>query len=208
MNFAAPQPYGQGRGRIVFGVAVSLGVHALLLFAYRHVAVLPADPLPEAPASIAVWVRPPPPPPRSEPAPQPEPVRRPDPTPAPKRAERPPQDTPPPPRVIAVPPVPAQDESADPFVVEQAPTPQEPEPAPRFDMDAARQAARRFANVPDPARADTPVGQIPPPPLQTESKAARAISQAKRPDCKDGLPGGLLGPLIILMDKKDHGCKW
>jgi hypothetical protein len=37
---------------------------------------------------------------------------------------------------------------------------------------------------------------------------ARAISSAKRRDCKDGLPGGLLGPLLLLMDKKDSGCKW
>jgi hypothetical protein len=36
----------------------------------------------------------------------------------------------------------------------------------------------------------------------------RAIGRAKRRDCKDGIPGGLLAPLILLLDKKDSGCKW
>ena len=49
---------------------------------------------------------------------------------------------------------------------------------------------------------------LPKPPLQTESKFERAIKQAKRPDCKDGVPGGLLAPIFLAMDKKDSGCKW
>jgi hypothetical protein len=44
--------------------------------------------------------------------------------------------------------------------------------------------------------------------FQPESKAAKAISAAKRGDCKDGLPGGLLAPLIMLTQKKGTGCKW
>ncbi|CDG86075.1 hypothetical protein GJA_5479 [Janthinobacterium agaricidamnosum NBRC 102515 = DSM 9628] len=36
---------------------------------------------------------------------------------------------------------------------------------------------------------------------------ARSMSQAKRGDCKNA-PGGLLAPLLMLMDKKDSGCKW
>ena len=49
---------------------------------------------------------------------------------------------------------------------------------------------------------------MPKPPLQTESKFERAIKAAKRPDCKDGVPGGLLAPIFLAMDKKDSGCKW
>jgi len=92
----------------------------------------------------------------------------------------------------------------DSFTVRQAPA----DAAPRFDPDAAKKFAREIASDPDPARAGTAVGQIPPKPLETETKAARAIASAKRRDCKDGLPGGLLGPLFLLMDKKDSGCKW
>ncbi len=75
--------------------------------------------------------------------------------------------------------------------------------APKVDMESALKTARKFANE----RADTPVGQIGPPELRKETRLATAISRAKRPDCKDGLPGGLLGPILILFDKKDHGCQ-
>jgi len=50
--------------------------------------------------------------------------------------------------------------------------------------------------------------RLPKPQLQTESKFERAIKAAKRPDCKDGVPGGLLAPIFLAMDKKDSGCKW
>ena len=68
--------------------------------------------------------------------------------------------------------------------------------------------ARSLASEPDPAKAGTAVAQLPPKALETQSKAARAIRSAKRRDCKDGIPGGLLAPLILMMDKKDSGCKW
>jgi hypothetical protein len=68
--------------------------------------------------------------------------------------------------------------------------------------------ARELANEPDPAKAGTALAQLPPKPLATETRAARAISRAKRRDCKDGIPGGLLAPLILALDKKDSGCKW
>ena len=41
-----------------------------------------------------------------------------------------------------------------------------------------------------------------------QGELAKAISKAKRRNCKDGVPGGLLAPLFLAMDKKDHGCKW
>jgi hypothetical protein len=68
--------------------------------------------------------------------------------------------------------------------------------------------ARELANAPDPAKAGTAVAQLPPKPLASETRAERAISRAKRRDCKDGIPGGLLAPLYLMMDKKDSGCKW
>ena len=70
----------------------------------------------------------------------------------------------------------------------------------RFDREAAKAAARDIA-----AELDTG-------PIKTretrDEKLARQIQEAARPNCKDGIPGGLLAPLILLMDKKDSGCKW
>jgi hypothetical protein len=109
--------------------------------------------------------------------------------------------------VIAVDRAPAPAPS-DAFTVQQAPEPVSEPETPRFDREAARKMARSLANIRDPAKEGTAVGQFPEKPLETETRAARAIGAAKRRDCKDGLPGGLLGPLLILADKKDSGCKW
>ena len=184
---------GRSHRRIAAGIALSLALHALLLNlqrdGWRRAAEAPPRP-------IAVRLRPPPPPapvPQAEPTPPSRPAPRAQPHAQPKRP-RP---------VIAVEPAPAQPE---PFTVQQAPQP-EPE-APRFDREAARQMARSLANMRDPSKEGTAVGQFPDKPLETETRAARAIGAAKRRNCKDGLPGGLLGPLLILADKKDSGCKW
>jgi hypothetical protein len=198
------EPSRQRRQRIALGVAVSLALHALLLAAYRNKPA-PVDARDAAPArSIAVWLRPPPavvPERAKAPAAQAAPSRS---APA-ARAQRRRQ------RVIAVTPERAAPSRPEPFAVEPEPKPT-PESgdaaAPRFDPDAARKMARELATAPDPTRAGTAVGQFPAKPYATETKAARAISQTRRRDCKDGLPGGLLGPLIILMDQKDSGCKW
>jgi hypothetical protein len=188
--------------RIAVGVAVSLAVHALLLSAYRT-RTAPADRAPELapPRSITVRIRPLPPPPAPVARPEQE-SAKPAAEPGTVRERTRPR------RVIAVPKQADRPAEPEPFVVEQ-PEQAEPESAkPSFDIDAARRMARQLANQPDPAKAGTAVGQFPEKPLETESKAARAIAGAKRRDCKDGLPGGLLGPLIIAMDKKDSGCKW
>ena len=187
---------GPATRRILAAIAVSLAVHALVLTLQRET----RRPIEEPPRPLAVRLRPPPPPP---------PVPRVEETPAPALAPRPPrrarQDKRPP--VIAVDPAPAPSQP-DPFTVQQAPEPA-PEPdTPRFDREAARKMARSLANIRDPAKEGTAIGQFPDPPLETESRAARAIGAAKRRNCKDGLPGGLLGPLLILADKKDSGCKW
>jgi len=182
--------------RVAAGIAISLAVHALLLAIHRQ-------PRPAAlPASEPLTVRlraAPQKPPVAEPAlPQVEPEVHTKPLP---RA-RPPR------RIIAVPPQPeaAKDK---PFAVETPPTqPADAAPAPHFNLDAARSVARKVANEPDPAKAGTALERLPPPPLQTESRFERAIKGARRPDCKDGVPGGLLAPIFLAMDKKDSGCKW
>ena len=182
------------------GLALSLALHAALVFAWRHGKVSP-QPVAAARTSIAVRLRPPPPPPpKSEPAPPRPSATKPAPAAGPKRRVVP--------DVIALPPLtPAAPATPETFTVEP-PAPREADSAPRFDPDAARKLARQLANDPDPAKAGTALAQLPPKPLATETRAARAIGQAKRRDCKDGLPGGLLAPLFLMMDKKDSGCKW
>lgn len=189
-----------GNGRILLGVVVSLAVHALFVLAYRG-AGFSAPVFEPEPAPITVTLRAPPPP---EPEPEPPRVEPKPPTPAPSPARRPP-----PKRVIAVPATPSTPAPPDPFTVQQPEMPEQPsDEAPRFDMDAARRIARANAHMRDPSKQGTAHAQFPEPPLQTESKAARAISKAKRANCKDGIPGGLLAPLYLAMDKKDSGCKW
>ena len=78
-----------------------------------------------------------------------------------------------------------------------------------FDMEAARKTARKMAGERDPSKVGTAVGQIPDKPLQTETQLARDIAQGKRGDCRTAYAGaGLLAPVLMLLDKKDSGCKW
>lgn len=173
------------------GLALSFALHAAVLFAWRQGkpdqrAVQPA------PTSIEVWLRPPPPL-KTEPAAPTASAAKPTSGARAKRRTSP--------AVIALTPPPSAPQAPDAFTVE-------PPAAPRFDPEAARRFARQIANDPDPVKADTAVGQVPPKALETETKAARAIARAKRRDCKDGIPGGLLAPLYLMMDKKDSGCKW
>jgi hypothetical protein len=184
--------------RLLVGIVLSMVLHAALLLAWRqgtHAPLAETEPA----RAISVWLRrPPPPPPKAAPEPEAAKPSRPDAA----RAARPKRRTPP--DVIALPARPREEEAPpDAFKVEPA------EPAaPHFDADAARRMARELANEPDPAKAGTAVAQLPPKPLASETRAARAISKAKRRDCKDGIPGGLLAPLFLMMDKKDSGCKW
>jgi hypothetical protein len=117
--------------------------------------------------------------------------------------------------VIAV-PAERRQSTGETYAVKPAPeTPPPPEAAPttrHFDVDAARSMARgmatKLANEPDPDKVGTALERLPKPALQTENKYERAIQGAKRPDCKDGVPGGLLAPIFLALDKKDSGCKW
>ncbi|QOL50765.1 hypothetical protein [Massilia litorea] len=182
--------------RIAAAIALSLAVHALVLTLGRSA----PPPTVATPRPIAVRLRPPPPPP---PAPRVEEAAPTSPAARPVQRAKPHRPRP----VIAVDPTPEPAQS-DPLTVQQAPEPASEPEAPHFDREAAHRMARSLANIRDPAKEGTAIGQFPEKPLETESRAARAIGAAKRRDCKDGLPGGLLGPLLILADKKDSGCKW
>lgn len=193
--------------RLAMGVSLSLALHAALLYAWRHQQLLgPAPDDGPVIRTVAVWLRSPPPP---APKPEPEvqkartkPAEK-APRPASAVADRTPARSS---ELIAVPdPSPGEAEPPDVFSVEPS---KEPAGGKRFDRDAALRVARDMAGEPDPAKAGTAAGQVPPKPYATETKLARAIAGAKRRDCKDGIPGGLLAPLILLMDKKDSGCKW
>lgn len=199
LNFGDPVSLQRGNRRIVIGVAVSIAVHALFLLAYRNTTFKTMAIAPAEPTVLSVMIAPPAPPP---PPPAPEIVRPPAPAPSAPAAPRTTRPAPPQ-AVIAVPE--SSRAEPDPFVVQQEET---AEPAPKFDMNAARAVARANAHLRDPSKEGTALAQFPEPALQTESKLARGIREAKRPDCKDGLPGGLLAPIYLLMEKKDSGCKW
>jgi outer membrane biosynthesis protein TonB len=192
--------------RVAAGVAVSLALHALVLSIYRQ-----PQPAPPAapPESLTVRLRPiaPPAPPAPQAVPQESPQTRPPAKPAPAKRARP---------VIAV-PVQTREPGEETQVVAPPPDvpPQQdatpssaPAAAPSFDMNAARGMARKLANEPDPAKVGTALERLPPKPLETESRLARGIGAAKRANCKDGIPGGLLAPIYLMLEKKDSGCKW
>jgi hypothetical protein len=196
-GFQSALPGRKQANRIAAGIALSLAAHALLLALYRQpVTTLPAAP----PERLTIRLQAAPPPAEVKPAEAP-PV---------PRARRPARKTRP---VIAVAPEKRQS-TEETFAVKPAPETPAPAPAPtqHFDVDAARSMARSMATKlltePDPDKVGTALERLPKPPLQTESKFERAIKQAKRPDCKDGVPGGLLAPIFLAMDKKDSGCKW
>ena len=197
---AEPVSLRRGNRRVVIGIGVSLAVHALFLLAYRDTNFKTMQIVPEEPTVISVLLAPPAPPPPPPPEP---PVVRAMPSaprvPAAPRATRPA----PPQTAIAVPQ--SSQPAPDPFIVQQDET---AGPAPKFDMNAAREVARANAHLRDPSKEGTALGQFAEPALQTETPLARGIARAKRPDCKDGVPGGLLAPIFLLMDKKDSGCKW
>ncbi|MGX9216957.1 hypothetical protein ACWV27_00895 [Massilia varians] len=159
--------------------------------------------MPEPPSFITVRIAPPlpaPPPPRAEPA-----ARQRSAAQVARSARNERKSAPQ--AVIAVPVSPDQKDAPAAFTVQQADEPA-PGETPQFDMNVARQTARQLAGQTKLGREGHANAQFPDPPLETESKLGKAISRAKRRNCKDGIPGGLLAPLFLAMDKKDHGCKW
>jgi hypothetical protein len=79
---------------------------------------------------------------------------------------------------------------------------------PRFDPDAAIRLARKLANEPDTGRAGITVAQLDLVRAAEGKEKRNKLSEAHRPYCKDGLPGGLLFPLFLLFEKKNSGCRW
>ena len=193
---AAPR---QGNARIALGIAISLTLHALALVFLR----LPQAKAPLDPRTWLTTVEV-----RIVPAPPPLPATRPAAeAPAPAARQVPPKARPP--RETRLVLRPAQPAPAP------APAPAAPDPfhpAPAFDAEAAKATARRIAGQIDDPPSDAPNAQVnrggPKLRESRDERLGRRIQSAARPDCKDGLPGGLLGPLLILMDKKDSGCKW
>jgi hypothetical protein len=184
---------------VAVAITLSLAAHVLLVLLLSIVRQQQPPALPAAaiePLTVRLRALP------EKPA-APEPVRPAEPEvkakPAPAPRTRPPR------RIIAVPPA-AAPSAQPPFTVDTPPA--APTAAPRFDLDAARKAARTVANEPDPAKVGTALERLPPKPYETETRLEKGIKGAKRPDCKDGVPGGLLAPIFLAMDKKDSGCKW
>ncbi|MES2741616.1 MAG: hypothetical protein V4754_11775 [Pseudomonadota bacterium] len=207
--------------RVAGALALSLALHALLLWAFRfgHMAP-PAPPSPPPADALTVWIRPAPPTVIPMPMPIPAPSRPDTSSPAPRKAaprkaapsEAAPRREPiapsrPAPTPAQAPTPPGAGRDVAGAAADKAENTGAASPAPAFDIEAARKTARALASQPDPARAATAVGQIPAKPLPDDTPLARHIAQAKRADCKDGVPGGLLAPLLLLMDKKDSGCK-
>lgn len=202
------------RPGMVWGIAVSVVLHALLIFGYRLTS--PQAPVELTPReAMTVWLVPPPKPPgpvvlKLEPPPvkqaQPrerdkkaEVARASKPAPAETAEEKPAQ-------AITLPaPAPASN-PPDPLYAEQ----QKQQQAKQFDMNAALKTARKVANEKDPARAGLPVAQLDDHPLypeRTATELATKMEGAKRKSCLDQPGGNLLTPLFWLLEKKDHGCK-
>lgn len=186
----------QRRHRIAAGALISLALHAVLLWVFRQGALVRESPEQAgATRTMTVWLRTPEIAHQAETPPEPKPRAQ-----RQARVKRPAASARAPAR-----PDPQRDAAPDAFALQPAPA---PGAAPHFDQEAARRLARRIASEPDPVQPGSVGAQLPPKPYETETKMARAIARAKRRDCKDGLPGGLLAPLFLLKDKKDSGCKW
>jgi hypothetical protein len=202
------------RPGMVWGIAVSVVLHALLIFGYRLTSSQPPAELPPR-ESMTVWLVPPAKPPapvvlKLEPPPpvkevqsrerekKVETARASKPAPADTAEEKPSQ------AITSPAPAPANN-PPDPLYPEQ----QKQQPK-QFDMNAALKTARKVANEKDPARAGLPVAQLDDHPLypeQTATELATKMEGAKRKSCLNQ-PGTLLTPLFWLLDKKDHGCKF
>jgi hypothetical protein len=208
-TFTLGEPARLRRPGMVWGIAVSVVLHALLIFGYR----LTAPPAPaELPPreTMTVWLVPPPRPPApavvklEPPLVKPrerekkvEVVRASRPAPADAAEDKPSQ-------AITLPAPTTANNPPDPLY------PERQQQAKQFDMNAALKTARKVANEKDPERAGLPVAQLDDHPLypeQTATELATKMEGAKRKDCLTQ-PGNLLTPLFWLLEKKDHGCKF
>jgi len=194
--------------RFATGIAISIFLHVLMLAVLR-----PPAPTKSAPSvwSTPVTVRLLPRPPEPMALPEPEPKSEPGKRVVVPKAPRPHRAAP---EAVYAPTPDRTREAREEAPAETARPAEEvaaAEGAPRFDPDAARAAARNIASTLDEPKSDAPNAQVNRGPryrATKEQKLAREIKQSARPNCKDGIPGGLLAPLYLMMDKKDHGCKW
>ncbi|NYE62616.1 type IV secretory pathway VirB10-like protein [Duganella sp. 1224] len=212
-TFSFDQSDRRRRPGIAAGVAVSLVLHAVLLFGYR----LSRPPEHQQPArTMTVWLQPAKPPQIVAKVEPPPPQReKPDVAKAAPRARNAPAQTmpatpraaEPPPDAVAVQARPAE---AQAITLPPAPDPLHPELQPRqFDMNAALKTARKVASEKDPARAGLPVAQLDDHPLYPEdnqTQLQKGIASAKKGDClQKGAGMGLLAPLVWAFDKH---CKF
>lgn len=199
-SYASDDYPGPARRRhLVLGAGVLL-LHLALLYGWRQAQPPPLPDTGPKVESITVWIRPPRP--IIKPLPPPPPVARVE----AKRDKKPV-------RAVATPGLMAPATEPVQHAITAAPSASPADTpaadAPKFDREAALKTARAVAGERDPARIGTAVGQIPDQALRTETQLARDIASGKRGDCRTAYAGaGLLAPLVMLLDKKDSGCKW
>ncbi|MYM22827.1 hypothetical protein GTP46_09235 [Duganella sp. FT135W] len=184
------------RPGFIAGVAISLVLHAVLLFGYR----LSSPPAQQQPArTMTVWLQPPMPPKiaaRVEPSSaRPEPQR--------KREQR--ERTP---AAVAKQTLPQP--SSEPQAITVLPRDQDPlyaDQQKKFNMDDALKTARSAAK--EKAKPGTLTAQLESHPLYPEdnqTQLQKGIASAKKYDClQAGAGAGLLAPLVWALDKH---CKF
>lgn len=202
-------PNGPRRSGLVAGLAVSILLHAVLLALWRVPEAPPMPPEARRWAEpLTVRILPPPPPvPAARVEPPEPPAAKPEKAPRQRPAARAERDRP---------ERQEPDSAADTAIAVPAPSaepaPAPAESAPKFDPDAARAAARAMANdldVPSQNWAAEKLKKAREREETENERLGRNIARSARPDCKTAYAGaGLLAPLLMLMDKKDSGCKW
>lgn len=199
------RPAGLRRPGIIAGVAISLVLHAVLLFGYR-LSSPPAQPQPAR--TMTVWLQPPAPPAMVAKV-EPPPAR-----PTPQRQREPRGQTQTAPRERATAAV-AQQAQPQPSSAPQAITalPREQDPLyadqqqNKFNMDEALKTARSVAK--EKAKPGTLTAQLESHPLYPEdnqTQLQKGVASAKKYDCLQAGAGmGLLAPLAWAFDKH---CKF
>lgn len=179
-------------------IALSLVVH-VVLFAVLHQPAPSPDVVPERRAPLTVYLR------SSLPENVPVQVRRRTPSALPATTKKPGQ-----PDAVRPDPQPA---SKTVILPDRQAHPASHERAKRLDVDSVYQQLGKVVGELDRENGDSPVGQLQArsrTALRTESGLSRDVTRAARNDCMApaSLPGGLLAPLYLLMDRKGTGCKF